>query len=1072
MVRKNRFYFHLIGRIIISVCSILFFSILSIQAQFYSGHNLKFGKNRIQYENRLWSYYRTSIADIYYYPQGKELAVLASEHIQETVTELERKLGISLPRKMQIIIFARQSDFLQSNIGLETEDIYNTGGITAIYGDKIFLYFKGNLNTFLADLRGGIAGLFVNHFIVGGTVGANITASYSSGFPPWFTDGLSAYLSQEWSSDLENQAKDGIKSGRYKKIHNLSQKEQQIAGFSLWRFIADKYGENVIPVILHYASATRNYERAIYYAIRTPFSIVLSEWIEYYSRFYVDKPGEETVDASLFKYKKNTNYLSPKISPDGQKLAYVTNLDGRVKIWIMDLGNNKRKCIYRSNYRIENNPDYSYPLLAWHPSGNFLSIMLEYHDKVYLQPYLIDKKKFDKKQVVFINKITDFSYSSDGRFIALSGVKNGQSDIYLYNTASRSLEQITNDKADDFAPQFIRNNTQVVFSSNRRNDTIGSDDKFEEGKYDLFLYDVPTKNKALHRITSTPTANETYAMEAEKNYVSFISDLNGINNRYLGTFTNVISHIDTSIHYTDRFSWYPISNYNTSINFQDINLSNATVAQQIFSKGQWIIGTENYIRFSKVSKRNLFISPPIRTITNNDSLINGGDTSRIANQYQKRLRQIRLSELKESSQDTNNIDNKEDIMAVKPKSETEILVPRNYDVQYFISGMVAQADFGFLNTSYQQYVKDQSPIYLNPGLNVFLMLAIRDLMEDYRMMGGVRLSIDLNNIEFVYSYENLKRRLDRQVILHYQSLKSATGYYDIRQQNISTNYILKYPFDRVNSLHTTATLQYNRYDTRAIEDVSLHKEPVHKFWVGAKAEYIIDNTRKIAINVLSGFRGKIFAEFSCTPDKSFNNMTVLGMDMRYYAKLHKTLIWANRFAASTSVGKNRLIYYMGGVDNWIFPKFNQNINVDTSVNYTYQTLATNMRGFDQNIRNGTNFFLINSEFRFQIVQCFAKQPLRSAFLRSLQLIAFADIGTAWVGLHPYLDNNALFTSTIETGDIKVTLKKQTEPIVAGIGAGIRFQLFGYFIRFDYAWGIENYKIKNTGVAYLSLNLDF
>jgi WD40 repeat protein len=1053
------------------ICSILLGCEISLYAQFYNGHNLKFGKNRIQYEKRLWNYYRTPIADIYYYTQSKELAILASEHVQKTVSELEHKLGVSLQRKIQIIVYARQSDFMQSNIGLETDDFYNTGGITPVYGDKIFLYFKGNINTFLEDLRGGIADLFINYFTVGETVGANISASYASAFPLWFTDGLNAYFSKEWNAHFDNMTRDGITSGRYKKIHNLSPAEQQVAGFSFWKFIVDKYGENVIPVMLYYASSTRNHERAIYYALRTPFDNILLEWINYYQNLYAAKPNEESVDASLTKYKKHTNYLYPEISPNGEQLAYITNLDGRVKIWIMDLHNHKKKCIYRADYRIDNYPDLSYPLLAWHPSGNFLMTMLEYHDKVYLQPYLVDKKKWDKKQVVFINKIIDFSYSSDGRFIALTGAKNGQSDIYLYNVASRALEQITNDKADDYSPHFIRDNSQLIFSSNRKNDTIDADkDKFQEGKYDLFIYDMATKDKVLNHVTFTPHANEIHAMDAEKNYISFISDLNGTNNRYLGEFKNVISHIDTSIHYVYRVQWYPVSNYNTGIYFQDINTTGATVAQQIFRKGQWVIGTENDVRFSDLPQQKLTPTVPLQTSPNDT--VSTKDTLQTNKQTQKRLRQARLSDINIPPSDSNTVSENIPVVIPNTNPEPEALIPRNYDIQYFINGMAAQVDFSFLNTSYQQFVKAKQPIYLNPGLNAFLMVTLRDLMEDYRMTGGVRISANLNNLEFLYSYENLKNRLDRQVAIHYQSLKSFDGLYNIRQQNINIHYILKYPFDRVNSLHTTFTIRYNRYDLRVIDDYSMEKQPEHKFWLGTKVEYIIDNTRTVSINMLNGFRGKLFAEFYATPDKAFNNMAVFGLDMRHYARIHKTLIWANRFAASTSIGKNRLIYYMGGVDNWIFPKFNQEINIDTSVNYTYQTLATNMRGFTQNIRNGTNFFTLNSELRFQIIQCFSKKPLRSDFLQSLQLILFGDIGTAWVGLHPYLDNNSLFTKTIQSGDIKITLKRIVEPIVGGFGVGLRFQLLSYFIRFDYAWGVENYKINDKGVFYLSFNLDF
>jgi hypothetical protein len=42
-----------------------------------------------------------------------------------------------------------------------------------------------------------------------------------------------------------------------------------------------------------------------------------------------------------------------------------------------------------------------------------------------------------------------------------------------------------------------------------------------------------------------------------------------------------------------------------------------------------------------------------------------------------------------------------------------------------------------------------------------------------------------------------------------------------------------------------------------------------------------------------------------------------------------------------------------------YPMFNQSTPVTPNVNYGFQAMATNMRGFTQNIRNGNNFALIN-----------------------------------------------------------------------------------------------------------------
>jgi hypothetical protein len=205
-------------------------------------------------------------------------------------------------------------------------------------------------------------------------------------------------------------------------------------------------------------------------------------------------------------------------------------------------------------------------------------------------------------------------------------------------------------------------------------------------------------------------------------------------------------------------------------------------------------------------------------------------------------------------------------------------------------------------------------------------------------------------------------------------------------------------------------------------------------------------------------------------------MVVLGIDFRHYLKIHRELIWANRFAASTSYGPTKLLYYLGGVDNWMgyyfgVDMFNTSIPVDPKNNYGFQALATNMRGFNQNIRNGNNFALINSEIRWPFVRYLAGHPFRSNFLNSLQLIGFGDFGSAWSGSSPWSGDNAYDNTVIRNGPVVVTLDSNRQPFVGGIGGGLRAQLMGYFVRADLAWGIENGYILEP-IFYLSFSLDF
>jgi len=151
--------------------------------------------------------------------------------------------------------------------------------------------------------------------------------------------------------------------------------------------------------------------------------------------------------------------------------------------------------------------------------------------------------------------------------------------------------------------------------------------------------------------------------------------------------------------------------------------------------------------------------------------------------------------------------------------------------------------------------------------------------------------------------------------------------------------------------------------------------------------------------------------------------------------------------------------------------FDNTIPVNPDMHYGFQALATNMRGFSQNIRNGNSFVLINSEIRWPIVRYLAGHPLRSNFLNSLQVVGFGDIGTAWSGKNPWAGSNAYDNEVIINGPVKVTLDSNRQPIVAGFGAGARAQIFGYFVRADWAWGIENSYILPR-IFYLSFSLDF
>ena len=407
--------------------------------------------------------------------------------------------------------------------------------------------------------------------------------------------------------------------------------------------------------------------------------------------------------------------------------------------------------------------------------------------------------------------------------------------------------------------------------------------------------------------------------------------------------------------------------------------------------------------------------------------------------------------------------------------ELNLPLVRIYETSFYNNYIATQIDFSFLNNSYQVY-SGGAP-YFNPGINLLTKIGTLDLFENYRLTGGFRFSGNFDSNEYLLSAENLKGTFDKQLIFHRQTYFSSndTSLFKTFSHSLYLSYAK--PISPVLALKGTLSYRNDRHVILSTDMATLNDENITQHWASLKGEVIYDNTRKRLVNIYFGTRFKVFGEYYKELTQKKSDMFVVGVDFRKYIRIHRELIWANRFAASTSFGPTKLIYYLGGVDNWMGYLFNSGIMFDSStpvtpnVNYGFQALATNMRGFSQNVRNGNSFALINSELRWPVIRYFAGHPLRSNFLNSVQIVGFGDIGTAWSGKSPWSGENGYDTDKITNGPVTVTLDSNREPIVMGYGAGLRAQILGYFVRADWAWGIDsNYLLPK--IFYLSFSLDF
>jgi len=1072
---------------------------LASHAQFYNGSQMPFGKSRVQYGDFLWTYYRFNDFDTYFYLNGKELAIYTARYAKEILPELEQIYETRISDKIQFVIFNSLTDLKQSNIGLVSDQQYNIGGITHIIANKVFIYFDGNYNNFEKQIKAGMARVLIDQSIYGGSVGRQITNATLMNMPTWYIDGLVSYISEEWSTEIDNHVRDGIISGRYRKFNHLTGNDAMYAGHSIWKYIADKYGKQAIPNIIYLSRISRNVETGFLYVLNISFRNLVKEWYESYREQYSNSDQGRIMPTAQHlqkKVKKNVVYDRVRLSPDGRYVSWVSNQAGQARVWLYDVRSDKAKRIYRQGQRLDEKTDYSYPLMEFHPNGRILALITERKGEIRFYQFNLETGEKTWQFIYGYQKIIDFSYSSDGRDLVMSAVRKGQSDIFVFNVASSASDQITKDVYDDLNPAFIRNSKQIVFSSNRPFDTLAEDPVLAKtglpANHDLFLYDYnDKKSKDLRRITNTPNASEYQPIEYKPGYISFLSDENGIQNRYLARFDSVITHVDTAAHYRYFTRNFPMTDYARSIVSHNASWKSGKIAEIVETGQKQSVYLYDQPKASEVLTEKPELTKYMDQLMLSSSVAKPAEDAKFPEPEEKITRKrfvnvyvgepeydasdstINLQQYKlpDGSKAQDNGRFREN--TGKYKDGFVIPKQRNYNVEYTINDLVSQIDFTFLSSSYQPFSGGYGPIFLTPGLNAFFKIGLSDLLEDYRIVAGVRLDFNLVNNEYVLSIANLKHRLDREIYFHRQSIEQTSLYSIVRYRIHELHYILKYPFNPLLSIKGTASLRKDRGIFMSTDQYNLRQPDENRYWASMKGEFTYDATRQLGLNLYDGIRFKLFGEYyyQLEGDEKNTNMSVIGFDFRHYLPIHRNFIWANRFATSTSFGKSKLIYYMGGVDTWLTPKFTREAPIDYSQNYAYQTLATNMRGFYQNVRNGNSFAVINSELRFPIFSYLANRPIRSDFINNFQLIAFGDFGTAWTGLTPYSDDNALFTRVISTGGLLITVREQRQPFVGGYGFGARARLLGYFLRADYAWGVEDLVI-NKPVFYISLSLDF
>jgi hypothetical protein len=1088
---------------------------------------VEFGKNRVQYQKFKWKYYQTENFNTYFSQDGLGLGKYVAQIAEDQLPGIEEFVEYGLQRRTNIVVYNNFDEMQQSNIGLGVE-WQTTGGITKLVNNKMLVFFDGNHDNLRRQIRQGIARVLVENILFGDDLGEFAANQALLDLPKWLTDGYIEYAAENWSPALDDDLRGIMLAGVYTNFYQFAFEKPDLAGHAFWKYIADKYGKSKTTYLLYLSRVYRNLNSASQKVAKKKFKEVLKDFmLEVPQAYYKDlrsRRNSPKGQLSISEVIGKKDFIRFNANPIPKSFTYAV-VEFKKGIYSVVLMENfvSRKVLLKFGTRSkedEKNPNY--PILAWDGKGTRLAVLYSQEGKLKLFVYdLTSRVKIIKQELPMFDQIQDMKYMLDANTLLFSGIRSGQTDIYVYKIDKQSFDQVTNDVYDDLDPAFVAfpNKTGIIYSSNRPSATAeSSDDSLPSKHFNIFLVDNWNKSefKQISQLTALRYGNARFPSQYNTSHFTFVSDENGINNRYAGFFRTERAGLDTLVFIGDEVLHNPPREQVDSVlkewNKNDID---SVGFVSITNDSSYVFPLTNYqssLLETRTAGDNQQVSEVVKLgdvkllyrLRVDENVLHRRNISARPTEYMKQVidadkKQLSKNALVEEENKPDSTKKQNDFFQSEFKDDTtskngKVVASEEITKQpvlrkaklYEYRPPKFFADYvvtGFSNSvlpvnKFQPYGGGAGPIYMSNGtdFNGLIRMGTSDLMEDIKISGGIRIAPNLRDNDVLFEFYNLRKRLDWGIT--YFRSSNQVGFVQAPQYQGKdfTNYYLvrlKYPFDRTRSIRATVGPRFDRLIVTSRDRFSLETPDVKTTYGQVSLEYVYDNSLNPATNIWNGLRYKIFMDWFTqlsnitTQDGKF--LFNAGFDARHYLPLYRNLIWAMRFAGDFSWGNQKVIYYLGGVDNWLSPKFNSANRPAADVDYTYQSLAVNLRGFKQNVANGNNDAVINSEFRLPVFSTFFNKPINNAFLRNFQLVQFFDLGTAWNGQFGKIER-----PSVVYGNPPITVRVRAGgigPFVGGYGFGARSTLLGYFLRVDAAWEMNGF-FRGKPMWYFAMGLDF
>ncbi len=1047
--------------------SILFTTFLLFTTAF--AQTDEFGKNKIQYKSFEWYFIQSKHFDVYFYPQEYYLAEFAAETAEKSYNSISQDFHYEINNRIPLVVYSSHNDWQQTNVVSEYLE-EGIGGVTELFKNRVVVPFEGSYYLFRHVIHHELVHAVINDMLYGGSVQSMIANNITLQVPMWLNEGLAEYESLRWDTNSDMFMLDATISENLVPVDRLYGYFAYRGGQSVLWYIANKYGNEKIGEIISRIRTTRSVEQGFKSALGIGLKELSKRWmheqkVEYWPQIALRKRPEDFAKRLTDHEEIGTFYnTSPAVSPQGDKVAFISDRDDYFSIFIMNASDGSEVMKLVDGQKSKNFEELHLltPGLTWSPDGNKIAVAVKSgsHDAI----YLIDVKSREMQKLEFkrLEGLFSVSWSPDGERLAFVGDNSRQSDVFVYDLKNKNLANLTNDVFSDSDPSWSPDGKSLFFVSDCGAflDSRELPKDFRIWNHDFLhshIYSIDIATSITRKITDSEYADETYPVAApDGRHLYYVSNKSGITNLY---------YMDLE---TD--SSRPVTNSLSGIYQISLTKDGSELAFSALENGGFDIFLLRNPGGHVLNESQVPLTPFMRK-----RVVESSVPSAKADLSGRRLSSSRDSvSSKEQAKDLYGKDVQVDLSGY--------VFGRSYNVDSLFTTPSLNGNFKIENNTdssgnfiAQKYRVNFTPdiVYGNAGYNTFFgvqgstILAFSDMLGNNQLILLTDLMVDLKNSDYGFEYDYLPLRVSLSLqgshFARFLYLTSPlTGYYDLyRFQSYGISLRASYPLDRFSRVESGLS-----WMGLSRENLDQPAEPVQdRTLIVPSLRYVHDNSFFGYIAPINGAR--YYAYLFGTPKFGRDGISFVSgiVDYRDYLKLFGTFYtFAWRVFAGTSTGSNPQKFFIGGTENWINATFQGDfLPVRNVEDLAFLTPVVPMRGYNYSSEFGNNFALVNMELRFPMLGFLAAGPV--PLLQTFFGNAFLDVGSAWG--YDWYNNYKKFQAFDH--DSQGNLK--TRDLLIGTGVGARMVVLYFLLRLDIAWA---YNIRHFSPPryYFSLGYDF